>query len=164
MSDEKGERKYFRCKRFVGNGIDLSKLDLRVIYQNASGFGSYHLENVIKWRKEVFEVVESKSEQQREEMKETKEINEESKLDVLKRKIDTLLESQATIMNAVGSVMCMSEIKDEDLKMKNAIFENLINHRDECMKEVYGESYEELFKTMDKVVNNLGDILDKIFK
>lgn len=32
------------------------------------------------------------------------------------------------------------------------------------MKEVYGESYEELFKTMDKVVNNLGDILDKIFK
>lgn len=38
MSDEKGERKYFRCKRFVGNGIDLSKLDLRVIYQNASGF------------------------------------------------------------------------------------------------------------------------------
>lgn len=37
MSDEKGERKYFRCKRFVGNGIDLSKLDLRVIYQNASG-------------------------------------------------------------------------------------------------------------------------------
>ena len=64
------------------------------------GFGSYHLENVIKWRKEVFEVVESKSEQQREEMKETKEINEESKLDVLKRKIDTLFESQATIMNA----------------------------------------------------------------
>ena len=38
VSDEKGERKYFRCKRFVGNGIDLSKLDLRVIYQNASGF------------------------------------------------------------------------------------------------------------------------------
>nr|DAW06183.1 MAG TPA: Chitin synthase [Caudoviricetes sp.] len=32
------------------------------------------------------------------------------------------------------------------------------------MKEVYGESYEELFKTMDKVVNNLRDILDKIFK
>lgn len=40
MSDEKGERKYFRCKRFAGNGIDLSKLDLRVIYQNASGLES----------------------------------------------------------------------------------------------------------------------------
>lgn len=40
MSDEKCERKYFRCKRFVGNGIDLSKLDLRVIYQNASGLES----------------------------------------------------------------------------------------------------------------------------
>lgn len=37
MSDEKGERKYFRCKRFVGNGIDLSKLSLRVVFQNASG-------------------------------------------------------------------------------------------------------------------------------
>lgn len=37
QSDEKGERKYFRCKRFVGNGIDLSKLSLRVVFQNASG-------------------------------------------------------------------------------------------------------------------------------
>lgn len=37
MNDEKGERKYFRCKRFVGNGIDLSKLSLRIIFQNASG-------------------------------------------------------------------------------------------------------------------------------
>ena len=112
----------------------------------------------------MYEVVESKSEQQIEEMKETKEINEESKLDVLKRKIDTLLESQATIMNAIGSVICMSEIKDEDLKMKNATLDNLINHRDECMKEVYGEYYKKLFKTSNKVVNNLRDILDKIFK
>lgn len=38
QSDEKGERKYFRCKRFVGNGIDLSKLSLRIVFQNASGF------------------------------------------------------------------------------------------------------------------------------
>lgn len=37
MSDEKGERKYFRCKRFVGNEIDLSKLSLRIVFQNASG-------------------------------------------------------------------------------------------------------------------------------
>ena len=37
MSDEKGERKYFICKRFVGNGIDLSKLSLRIVFQNASG-------------------------------------------------------------------------------------------------------------------------------
>ena len=36
-SDEKGERKYFRCRRFVGNGIDLSKLSLRIVFQNASG-------------------------------------------------------------------------------------------------------------------------------
>ena len=37
MSDEKGERKYFRCKRFVGNGIELSKLSLRIVFQDASG-------------------------------------------------------------------------------------------------------------------------------
>lgn len=101
-------------------------------------------------------------------MEERKErVNEqtvEERIEKVENKLDIILQSQATIMNAIGSVICMSEIKDEDIKMKNATLENLINHRDECMKEVYGESYEELFKTMDKVVNNLGDILDKIFK
>lgn len=48
MSDEKGERKYFRCKRFVGNGIDLSKLDLRVIYQNASGLETGRDKYIVK--------------------------------------------------------------------------------------------------------------------
>jgi hypothetical protein len=101
-------------------------------------------------------------------MEERKErVNEktvEERIEKVENKLDIILESQATIMNAIGSVICMIEIKDEDLKMKNATLENLINHRDECMKEVYGESYEELFKTMDKVVNNLGDILSKISK
>lgn len=90
-----------------------------------------------------------------------KQLKRESKK--VENKLDVILESQATIMNAIGSVICMSEIKDEDLKMKNATLENLINHRDECMKEVYGESYEELLKTIDETVNNLGDILYKIF-
>lgn len=101
-------------------------------------------------------------------MEERKErVNEktvEERIEKVENKLDIILESQATIMNVIGSVICMIEIKDEDLKMKNATLENLINHRDECMKEVYGESYEELFKTMDKVVNNLGDILSKISK
>lgn len=101
-------------------------------------------------------------------MEERKErVNEktvEERIEKVENKLDVILENQATIMNAIGSVICMSEIKDEDLKMKNETLENLINHIDECMKEVYGESYEELFKTMDKVVDNLGDILDKIFK
>lgn len=101
-------------------------------------------------------------------MEERKErVNEktvEERIEKVENKLDVILESQATIMNAIGSVICMSEIKDEDLKMKNETLENLINHIDECMKEVHRESYEELFKTMDKVVNNLGDILDKIFK
>lgn len=101
-------------------------------------------------------------------MEERKErVNEktvEERIEKVENKLDVIIESQATIMNAIGSVIRMSEIKDEDLKMKNETLENLTNHIDECMKEVHGESYEELSKTMDKVVNNLGDIFDKIFK
>lgn len=61
-------------------------------------------------------------------------------------------------MNAIGSVICMSEIKDEDLKMKNATLESLINHMDTCMEEVHGESYRTFVKSTYEV------ILDKIFK
>lgn len=86
------------------------------------------------------------------------------RIEKVENKLDIILKSQATIMNAIGSVICMSEIKYEDIDMKNATLVNLINHRDECMKEVYGESYEELLKTMDKVVNDIGDALGKIFK
>lgn len=88
----------------------------------------------------------------------------EERIEAVENKLDVILESQATIMNAIGSVICMSEIKDEDIKMKNATLENLINHRDECMKEVYGESYGELMETMNRVVNDIGGVLDKIFK
>lgn len=35
-SDEKSERKYFKVPKVVGNGVDLSKLQLRINYQNAS--------------------------------------------------------------------------------------------------------------------------------
>lgn len=35
-NDEKSERKYFKVPKIVGNGIDLSKLQLRINYQNAS--------------------------------------------------------------------------------------------------------------------------------
>lgn len=35
-SDEKSERKYFKVPKIVGNGVDLSKLQLRINYQNAS--------------------------------------------------------------------------------------------------------------------------------
>ena len=83
-------------------------------------------------------------------MEERKErVNEktvEERIEEVENKLDIILESQATIMNAIGIMICMSEVKKEDIKMKNATLENLINHRDECMKEVYGESYEELLK------------------
>lgn len=87
----------------------------------------------------------------------------EERIEAIENKLDLILESQATIMNAIGSVICMSEIKDEDLKMKNATLENLINHRDECMKEVHGKSYEEMIEAMD-MLTNMVDVLDKIFK
>lgn len=35
-SDGKSERKYFKVPKIVGNGVDLSKLQLRINYQNAS--------------------------------------------------------------------------------------------------------------------------------
>ena len=66
-------------------------------------------------------------------------------------------------MNAFGSVICMSEINDEDIRMKNATLENLINHRDTCMKEVHGKSYEEMTEAMD-TLTNMADVLDKIFE
>lgn len=121
------------------------------------GFGSYYLENVIKWRKEEFEVVSS----ERSEEEVGNKTN--TKVEAVENKLDIILESQATIMNAIGSVICMSEIKDEDIKMKNATLENLINHRDECMKEVHGKSYEEMMEAMD-TLTNMVDVLDKIFK
>lgn len=39
-SDEKSERKYFKVPKIVGNGVDLSKLQLRINYQNASKMSS----------------------------------------------------------------------------------------------------------------------------
>ena len=101
-----------------------------------------------------------------EERKERVNVNEktvEERIEAVENKLDVILESQATIMNAIGSVICMSEIKDEDLMMKSATLENLINHRDGCMKEVYGKPYEEIIEEMDKLTN-ITDILDKIFK
>lgn len=101
-------------------------------------------------------------------MEERKErVNEktvEERIEKVENKLDIILESQATIMNAIGSVMCMSEIKDEDLKMKNATLENLLIHRDVCMEVVHGESYRTFVKSTDEVINGITDILDKIFK
>lgn len=67
-------------------------------------------------------------------------------------------------MNAIGSVICMSEIKDEDLKMKNETLENLIIHKDICMEEVHGESHRKLAKSTEAVISGVEDIIDKIFK
>lgn len=39
-SDENSDRKYFRCPRVVGDNIDLSKMQIRINFQNASGRSS----------------------------------------------------------------------------------------------------------------------------
>lgn len=88
----------------------------------------------------------------------------EERIKTVENKLDVILESQATIMNAIGSVICTSEIKDEDLMMKNATLENLLIHRDMCMEEVHGESYKSSMKNAEEVISGITDILDKIFK
>ncbi|WP_419023652.1 hypothetical protein [Holdemanella sp.] len=98
---------------------------------------------------------------------EERKVNEktvEERIEKLENKLDIILESQATTMNAIGSVMCMSEIKDEDLKMKNATLENLLIHRNICMEAVHGESYRNFAKSTEAVISGIEDILDKIFK
>lgn len=101
-------------------------------------------------------------------MEERKErVNEqtvEERIEKVENKLDIILESQATIMNAIGSVICMSEIKDEDIKMKNATLENLLIHRDICMEAVHGESYRNFTKSAEAIISGIEDILDKIFK
>ena len=101
-------------------------------------------------------------------MEERKErVNEKTvdeRIEAVENKLDVILESQAAIMNAIGSVICMSEIKDEDLKMKNATLENLLIHRDICMEVVHGESYKSFVKGSDEAISAVIDILDKIFK
>lgn len=49
-TDQKAERKYFHCPKIVGNNIDLSALELYVVFQNASnkeeGKDRYHVTDV----------------------------------------------------------------------------------------------------------------------
>lgn len=49
-NDAKAERKYFKCPRKVGNNIDLSQLELYVVFQNASNMEEekdrYHVTDV----------------------------------------------------------------------------------------------------------------------
>lgn len=101
-------------------------------------------------------------------MEERKErVNEktvEERIEEVENKLDMILESQATIMNAIGSVICMSEIKDENLKLKNMTVGNLLIQRDRCMEEVHGDSYKSSIKSTGEVVNGIIDILDKMFK
>lgn len=86
----------------------------------------------------------------------------EERFEKLENKLDIIIESQATIMNAIGSMMCMSEVKKEDIKMKNATIGNLLIFRDVCMEEVQGEKYKEFIKNTEKNIDRIKDILDKI--
>jgi hypothetical protein len=98
------------------------------------------------------------------EKKKTNEETMKERIEKVENKLDVVLKSQATTMNAIGAMICMSEIKDEDLKMKNATLENLLIHRDICMEAVHGESYRKFAKSTEAVISGIEDILDKIFK
>lgn len=101
-------------------------------------------------------------------MEERKErVNEktvEERIEKVENKLDIILESQAVIMNAIGAMICMSEVKKENKRMKDSTIENLLRFRDKCMEEVHGESYKTFVKSTDEVINGIADILDKIFK
>lgn len=50
-ADQRAERKYFRCPKIVGNNIDLSELEIYVIFQNAGGSeeenrDAYHVQDL----------------------------------------------------------------------------------------------------------------------
>ena len=102
--------------------------------------------------------------EERKERVNVKEKTVEERIKAVENKLDVILESQAVIMNAIGSVICMSEIKDEDLMVKDATLENLLIHGDKCMEEVHGESYKSFTKSRDEAISAVTDILDKIFK
>lgn len=101
-------------------------------------------------------------------MEERKErVNEktvEERIEKEENKLDIILESQAVIMNAIGATICMSEIKKEDVRMKDATLNNLISCRDACMEAVHGESYRKFVKSTEEVISGIKDTLDKIFK
>lgn len=101
-------------------------------------------------------------------MEERKErVNEktvEERIEKVENKLDIILESQATIMNAIGAIICMSEVKKEDKRMKDSTIENLLIFRDKCMEEVHGDSYRTIVKRTDEVISGITDIFDKIFK
>lgn len=86
------------------------------------------------------------------------------RIEKVENKLDVVLKSQATVMNAIGAMICMSEVKKEDIKMKNATIENLLIFRDICMEAVHGESYRKFAKSTEAVISGIDDTLYKIFK
>ena len=88
----------------------------------------------------------------------------EERIKAVENKLYVILESQATIMNAIGAMICMSEIKERDKKMKDSTIEALLMRRDICMEEVHGDSYKSSMKNVEEVISGITDILDKIFK
>lgn len=96
------------------------------------------------------------------EKKKTNEETMKERIEKVENKLDVVLKSQATVMNAIGAMICMSEVKKEDIKMKNATIENLLIFRDVCMEEVQGEKYKEFIKNTEKNIDRIKDVLDKI--
>lgn len=70
------------------------------------------------------------------------------RIEKVENKLDVLLESQATTMNAIGSFIIMSDISEEHKKLMDATLENIINYRDKCMSEVIGEEYTRMFNLL----------------
>lgn len=81
------------------------------------GFGSYDLNNVLKWKEEEFEVVSEKEE------KETKEVTNEQILEHLKE----IEIAQGCIANGINTLFSVMSERNEQLKLSR-VEEEIIKH------------------------------------
>lgn len=149
-----GNRPYYQIKyKEVGNN-----------YYNF-GFGSFYLENVIKWRKEEFEVVDEEI-KNKEEVKEIKETMEENKvleqLKKIEKKQDALMDSVAVILNYLMMKSAQekpnSDYGKEELTSRILCF---VMCRDELVELVHGKG---CLKGMEIKEDFLKEFIDSIDK
>lgn len=81
------------------------------------GFGSYYLNNVLKWKDEEFEVVSEKAE------KETKEVTNKQILEHLKE----IEKSQCAVVNGINTLFSVMGERKKQLKLSRGEMEMIRN-------------------------------------
>lgn len=85
------------------------------------------------------------------------------RLDRIESKLNVVLEGEASIMNALGSFAYMRvyehKLEEDDESWFMDMCNDLVESRDRCMREVYGEAYK---KIMDVLMDGLEDLKNMI--